>query len=314
MNNEEKIYHKIKEAAHKDSEASFPSIEKVWNRVEEKLDNSQIKKKSEVWKKLSIAASFLLFFMIGYQLFQNQEQLEKPLELNKPNSENKVIPENSDSNKIEENNQNQVKINTQKANSNTKAIVFPNSITLVQNDVAVVYEKASSNEISDDKIVKEEQAKISADVELISKAEAINRGYMNTASTNNPDFFNNRKIYEAVIIKSSFAPQNNTSDSEVSIQQKSSDLVLIDGKLSKKTKDEINLEEYEIKLELSNPLYIINGEEFSEESLFGEKPTSPYAPLNKQKIKELNVIEPKDAKAIYGEKGKNGVVIITIKK
>ncbi len=306
MNNEEKIYNKIREASHNDSETAFPGMEKVWNRVEEKIDNAQTKKKSAFWKKLTIAASFLLFFMVGYQLFQNQEQLEKPLELNKPIETKETNLEGS---KINETPMDDLKISTN-TNSPKKEITFPSTITLVQDDVAVVYEKAAL----DDEI-ENETKQISATVELMSKSEAIERGYMNTASTNTPDFLNNRKIYEAKVVKSAFVPEEIDDKSEQkALQQKPADLLLIDDELSKKTVEDINLENYEIKLHLTNPLYIINGLEYSEESLFGENPTSPYAPLNKQKIKEIKIIEPNDAKSTYGDKGKNGVVIITIKK
>ena len=92
------------------------------------------------------------------------------------------------------------------------------------------------------------------------------------------------------------------------------DLVVIDGKLSKKSLNNINPEEVESIIELKEPVYFINGVEYSEDSLFGENPTSPYAPLSKQKIEKIEVIQPADAIKIYGEKGKKGVVIITIKK
>ncbi len=54
--------------------------------------------------------------------------------------------------------------------------------------------------------------------------------------------------------------------------------------------------------------------EYSEESLFGKNPTSQYAPLSKQKIEKIEVIQPADAVKIYGKKGEKGVVIISIKK
>ena len=54
--------------------------------------------------------------------------------------------------------------------------------------------------------------------------------------------------------------------------------------------------------------------EYSEESLFGKNPTSPYAPLSKQKIEKIEVLQPTDAIKIYGKKGEKGVVIISIKK
>ena len=104
------------------------------------------------------------------------------------------------------------------------------------------------------------------------------------------------------------------NEKEKSIQEKNDALVVINGELSKKKREELSSSEMDDMVELKNPIYIINGEEFSEESLFGEKPTSKYAPLNSQKIDSIKVYLPEEAKPIYGEKGNNGVVIISIKK
>ena len=93
MKNEEKIFQKIKNASNKTEETSFPGMDKVWNRVEEKLDTKIIKKKSEVWKKLAIAASFLLFFTVGIQLFNTQKELTEPIEPKIiPNTKYRKIP------------------------------------------------------------------------------------------------------------------------------------------------------------------------------------------------------------------------------
>ena len=64
---------------------------------------------------------------------------------------------------------------------------------------------------------------------------------------------------------------------------------------------------------LPDPLYIINGVSYSEKELFGSKPSSPYAPLSKLKIETISILQDEKATAIYGEKGKKGVVIITTK-
>ena len=65
---------------------------------------------------------------------------------------------------------------------------------------------------------------------------------------------------------------------------------------------------------LPKPLYIINKHEYSEEELFGNNPTSPYAPLNKLDIDTIETVNREEAIVAYGEKGKNGIVIITTKK
>ena len=64
---------------------------------------------------------------------------------------------------------------------------------------------------------------------------------------------------------------------------------------------------------LDEPLYIIDGIYYSENDLFGNNPTSPYAPLNKQEIKTITILQDLEATSKYGEKGKKGVVIITTK-
>ena len=64
---------------------------------------------------------------------------------------------------------------------------------------------------------------------------------------------------------------------------------------------------------LDAPLYIIDGIYYSEQDLFGKKPTSPYAPLDNQEIKTITILQDLEATSKYGEKGKKGVVIITTK-
>jgi hypothetical protein len=54
---ENKLFNEIKSAAENAETKDFPGMEKVWNRVEEKLDN---KKEVWRWKKIAVAASILL--------------------------------------------------------------------------------------------------------------------------------------------------------------------------------------------------------------------------------------------------------------
>ena len=90
-------------------------------------------------------------------------------------------------------------------------------------------------------------------------------------------------------------------------------IIIVDGKATNKTTADLNDENIESILELPNPIYYINSVLYTEEELFGPNPTSPYAPLNKQKIESTTVLTPEKATKIYGQKGKNGVVIITTK-
>jgi outer membrane cobalamin receptor len=47
--------------------------------------------------------------------------------------------------------------------------------------------------------------------------------------------------------------------------------------------------------------------------MFGKNPTSPYAPLSKQKIESISIVQGEKAVAMFGKKGINGVVIIYTK-
>ena len=78
MDNQDKIFEKIKNASQKAEEKNFPAMEKVWMRVEEKLDKKEDKKAIALWKKLTIAASLLLFFSLGYQFIKTDSKVVKP--------------------------------------------------------------------------------------------------------------------------------------------------------------------------------------------------------------------------------------------
>ena len=100
--------------------------------------------------------------------------------------------------------------------------------------------------------------------------------------------------------------------------QKLAPLYVVDGKAVTGTKNDavhakINPDDATSIDYLSEPLYIINGIEYSEEALFGPNPTSPYSPLNQQEIVSTTILQGLEATSIYGEKGKNGVVIISTK-
>ena len=87
MDNQDKIFNKIKNAAHKAEQQDFPAMDKLWARVEEKLDKKEDKKAIVLWKKLAIAASLLLFVSLGYQFLKTDSQIEAPTQ----SIQNKVV-------------------------------------------------------------------------------------------------------------------------------------------------------------------------------------------------------------------------------
>lgn len=78
MENQDKIFEQFKDASKKAEAKDFPAIEKVWARVEEKLDKKEDKKTIAIWKKIGIAASLLLFFSLGYQFLKTDDSIETP--------------------------------------------------------------------------------------------------------------------------------------------------------------------------------------------------------------------------------------------
>ena len=88
MENQDKLYDKIQQAAKNAESNSFPGMEKVWARVEEKLDKKEDKKVIALLKKIAVAASLLLFVSIGYQFLKSDKDIIK--------IENPVVIENKD--------------------------------------------------------------------------------------------------------------------------------------------------------------------------------------------------------------------------
>ncbi|MFC5682852.1 carboxypeptidase-like regulatory domain-containing protein [Flavobacterium sp. MAHUQ-51] len=87
MDNQDKIFTKIKNAAQNAEQQDFPAMDKVWARVEEKLDKKEDKKAIVLWKKLAITASLLLFVSLGYQFLKTDSQIEAPTQ----SIQNKVV-------------------------------------------------------------------------------------------------------------------------------------------------------------------------------------------------------------------------------
>jgi hypothetical protein len=294
METEEKIYQKIQQAAANAEQKDFPGIEKIWARVEEKLETQTLQKEKHLWKKLAVAASIILVGTLIFMIL--------------PKKETQIIPENTIT-----------KIDTTKKRSsipdsanglvNTNPVIKKDAKQILQQQIVIqnniVFNDTinfkSKNVVAFSTPIAMEEVSENAKINV---APNFRNDLSNSASITNSGSFAKGKRYDVNYVETN-------QDKEKEINE---NLVLIDGKLSKKSSKDIENTDYETLTELKNPLYYINGEAFSEEDLFGENPTSKYAPLSKQKIETIAVLLPEKAIPIYGEKGKNGVVIITIKK
>mgnify|MGYP006212002357 CR=1 FL=1 len=96
MDNQDKIFNRFKEAADNAETKDFPGMEKVWSRVEEKLDRKEDRKTISLWKKIAVAASLLLVVSLGYQFLKSDKKaiIETPKVV--VNEDEKQTIENSD--------------------------------------------------------------------------------------------------------------------------------------------------------------------------------------------------------------------------
>lgn len=164
MENQDKIFEKIKNASQKAEEKDFPAFEKVWMRVEEKLDKKEDKKAIALWKKLAVAASLLLFFSLGYQFLKPESKIITP---NETKENNVVIQEKQDTNTTEKPSENikpDAEVILKKQISKQTPLVVLDTISEVNREIEPVASvKSKEIELSKDK-----EATISA-----MKVEAI---------------------------------------------------------------------------------------------------------------------------------------------
>jgi hypothetical protein len=309
MDNQDKIFDKFKEAAQNSESKDFPGMEKVWMRVEDKLDKKEDKKTISLWKKIAIAASLLLLISIGSQFIKsdkatiiqnskvviNQTEKEKNQDILKEkdnavvSSDSPIIPR-AEAVKILD-----LQIKQQ-----------PHQAVVVNEPEATVYYELAPSLASPPVAAAPAQSTYSEEESSVSKDKAVL----------DPEYSRGIERESA---------KGALSDRQTQMAKKSAPLIVINGNAISHNNDEkrdkmmqaelpnLQPENVDSLVVLDQPLYIIDGIYYSENDLFGKNPTSPYAPLNKQEIKTITVLQDLEATEKYGEKGKKGVVIITTK-
>jgi len=296
MGTEEKLYKKIQQAAEKAEQKDFPGMEKIWARVEDKLETQTLQKEKHLWKKLAVAASIVLVGTLAFFLLQEKENVIIPENtITTIDSSKNIIPTPETANGL---------VNTTPEIKKDAEQILQQQI-VIQNNIVIndTINYKSKKEVALPTIAMEEVQEVAK----TSLATSYNNSMSNSASINNSGYLAKGKRYD---ITMNSAETTQEKDKNVA----NDDLIVIDGKLTKKSPKNISNADYESVIELKNPLYYINGVAYTEEELYGENPTSPYAPLSKQNIDTIVVLQPERAIPIYGDKGKNGVIIITIKK
>jgi len=310
MDNQDKIFEKFKEAAHNSELKDFPAMDKVWSRVEDKLDKKEDKKTISLWKKIAIAASLLLVISLGSQFLKSDKE-------NTIQKQQVVVNEKEDIQNSEKDNavvakENEIVTDAEaieildKVKQKQKVALQETPIRITETmGTGTSSVVVSANEsyvpapvLVQDEDYEEENSAVKGKMEMM-------KGYS--------------EAKEKEPAKAAFAAKQSQ------MVKKSAPLVVFNGnaiahkddaKRDKMMQEELpNLspENVESLVVLDEPLYIIDGIYYSENDLFGNNPTSPYAPLNKQEIKTITILQDLEATSKYGEKGKKGVVIITTK-
>ncbi len=302
MENKDIIFEQFKKAAENVAPKEFPSMENVWSRVEEKLDTKVLKKETKTWKKIAVAASILLCFSIGYQFFKTNNEIAIP--------NNQVV--NNDKNDAVLNTD--VKVADEYPNISNEAEKKLEDVIQSENSVAYQDDPTSSGASPMPDMIPPTSA-MEANAPVIIETE---KDFSPEKSEDKATIgMFKTKIYEARGVK--YAEEVVVKkEAKQSIPKKLDPLYVIDGEAvadnknadGKSKLDKNNIENIEI---LKEPLYIINGIQYSEDELFGDNPTSPYAPLEKQEIIKTKVYQGEEAEELYGDKGKKGVVVITTK-
>ena len=297
MGTEEKLYKKIQQAAENAEQKDFPGMEKIWARVEDKLETQTLQKEKHLWKKLAVAASVVLVGTLTFFLLQEKENVIIP--------ENTITTIDSSKNNIPTPESANGLVNTSPEIKKDAEQILQQQI-VIQNNIVIndtINYKSKKEVLLSAPIAMEEVQEMAKN----SLVPSYNNSMSNSASINNSGYLAKGKRYDVTM---NSAEKTQEKDKKTA----NDDLVLVDGELTKESLSNLNPDDIDSIIELKEPVYFINGVEYSEESLFGKNPTSPYAPLSKQKIEKIEVIQPVDAVKIYGKKGEKGVVIILIKK
>ncbi|MEN2400667.1 hypothetical protein GKZ90_0012820 [Flavobacterium sp. MC2016-06] len=315
MDNQDKIFDKFKDAAHNAESKDFLGMEKVWSRVEEKLDKKEDKKTIALWKKIAIAASLLLVISLGSQFIKTDKNINTE-------TTNKVVITETAKEAIQESESQKDKV----AVSQDSGIISKTEADKILNNPINLKPTVAANEIRVEANTMNAEPPTPVYYERAAPSVAsMSSGYLNMSDTISTG--KDKAFTDAELSKSLKKDSYRIADAETETQKdkKNAPLIIMNGKalthsddakrdkMMQKEIPNLDPENVESLVVLDQPLYIIDGNYYSEEDLFGKNPKSPYAPLNKQEIKTITILQDTEATEKYGEKGKKGVVIITTK-
>ncbi|MFY1046697.1 T9SS type A sorting domain-containing protein [Chryseobacterium sp. GP-SGM7] len=308
MENNHDIDKKFNEASQFSEEpATFPGFDKVWSKVEEKLDKKEEKKRIiPIWIPYGIAASLMIGLGTFYFINKNDaSEIEKPAI-----AQNTVSPKtNSDVQMIDSMVKSNIEKEVNHLKENQKILAYEDGGKLhnrynpesgftfeqksiinrfknykikpiaINKDVPYVFVDSGFEEKKIEEVVVLGYSKTATKSPFVSSSSAV-RGNLIASNSPSAGFLNSI---------SGAAPGLSISSSS-GTPGSSKNAVLIRGVASIK--------------EGSKPLYVINGEIAS-----GEK----FKKLKPENIREVSVIKDAAATSVYGSRATNGVIVISTK-
>ena len=282
---------------------TFPSFEKVWEKVENRLDeveNTTKKRIIPIWLPYSIAASLVFTFGIMY-FFNQKETISNYSNIASNGSDelidNQNFKNNLDSAKIAKLDQS-IKQNIKESHLNETSKndnIVKTKISLPQ----VLADHSISNQenvssYSNAEADKTKEIAINDDNQIMLAKAAPSPVVENTTSLESEGIIETKKYKSAEVSRMSLNNQKTSEQLTAMAEQPSfSDYVVN------------NDEDFKIsRKHASEPLYIVDG--YVADAKFLKN-------YNKRKITSLNIVEGDNAKKLYGNLAKKGVVVITTK-
>lgn len=293
QNNIDKLF--SEESKKAEENTHFPAFEKVWEKVESRLDEKQKDTKTiKMWLPYSIAASLAVIFGSLYFLNKTETSSEKPkIVLENPSKNNVENPSTLATNNSVTENDNTINNLDQKIKKNIQN-------QIINNSNSVAYNAPKPN-----KIVKEFESKnveippTKASAEMMIAAPSVEK-FVQKSNEEISD-----KITETETVKSvamARKSENPTPKSAMSLEQ--NQVYATVSNTDEAMDDEIFAD---VKISMNKnepPLYIVDG--YVADANFLKN-------YNVKKITSLNIVEGRSAVQLYGNSGKKGVVVITTK-
>lgn len=282
---------------------TFPSFEKVWEKVENRLDgveNTTKKRIIPIWLPYSIAAS--LVFTFGIMYFFNQKETISNYSNIASNGSNELIDNqnfknNLDSAKIAKLDQS-IKQNIKESHleENLKKdniVEVKLSLPQVLADHSISNQENVSS-YSNAEADKTKEIAVNDDNQIMLAKAAPSPKVESNASIESEGIIETKKYKSAEVSRMSINNQKTSEQLTAMAEQPSfSDYVVN------------NDEDFKIsRKHASEPLYIVDG--YVADAKFLKN-------YNKRKITSLNIVEGDSAKKLYGNLAKKGVVVITTK-